>query len=47
MLKCYMDAVYENIVLIYVNMLGFVGWNILSTESEKMLKKLWENRDKR
>ena len=32
-----MDAVFDNIVLIYVNILGFVGWNILSTESQKML----------
>ena len=33
MLKCYMDTVYENVVLIYINMLGIVGWNILSTEN--------------
>ena len=28
-----MDTVYENVVLIYINMLGVVGWNILSTEN--------------
>ena len=42
-----MDAVYENIVLIYVNMPSFVGSNIWSTESQKMLQKLLEARDKR
>ena len=42
MLKVYMNTVYENIFLVHVNMLGFIGWNNFSTESAKMLKKLWE-----
>ena len=38
MLKGYMNTVYENIVLVHENMLGFIGRNILSTESQKAKK---------
>ena len=32
-----MNTVYDYIVLIHVNILAFIGRNILSTESQKVL----------
>ena len=34
----FVNTVYENIFLVYVNILGFIGSNILSTESQKIVE---------